>query len=439
MTIETAVNTPTIEVSAVAPIPHAGGLQGQSLETPRDGHTEDGHVLTITGWVYAAASPVVRVQVRSGGRVLTAVEPAFPRPDVAVHLSAPEDANVGFLATIGALELPTSFALTLVAERADGTEVPFMAIEGSRAPLRPRHRAALQPIFVTNIGRVGSTVLMNLLRCHPRIVVHDLYPYETRSLGYWMHMLRVLSGPADHANSANPNRYEDDQHWVGRHPHNMRPVVDPEPINRWFRGDYVDELAAFCQSSAEGFYASVAEAQGVEDPLYFAEKRNPRSTARLASELYPDGRELFLVRDPRDMVCSMLSFYEKTRLVSFGRDATGDDEEFVRLIAPALHDLVAQMGERADRSLVVRYEDLVGTPAAVLDSILDYLQLDTGAAQQAEIVKRAFADTQSSRRHRTTAAGNSSVGRWRRELSESMQAACAVAFGELLPALGYPA
>jgi hypothetical protein len=280
---------------------------------------------------------------------------------------------------------------------------------------------------------------MNLLRCHPRIVVHDLYPYETRALGYWMHMLRVLSGPADHARSANPNRYEDDPYWVGRHPHNMRPVVDPEPIGQWLRGAYVDELAAFCQSSADGFYAAVAEAQGVEGPVYFAEKRNPRSTARLASELYPDGRELFLVRDPRDMVCSMLSFYEKTQLVSFGRDAARDDEEFVQAIAPALHDLILQMGERADRSLVVRYEDLVATPADALAEILAYLQLDTSPAQQAAIVEQAFADTSSSLRHRTTTDGDSSIGRWRRDLSESMQAACATAFDAVLPQLGYSA
>ncbi len=418
-------------------IPHQGALSGQSIEAPRAGERFDGYVLPLAGWVYSAVVPVTLVHVRCDGRTLHSMPTKFARPDVSAHYSAAEGLSVGFLAELGAVDLPLEFELELVAELDDGRMIPFIAVTGRRRALEPRRLAGMRPIFVTNIGRCGSTVLMNLLRCHPQIVVHDLYPYETRALGYWMHMLKVLGQPADHNRSASPNSYEDDLHWVGRHPHNMPPVTGPEPVSRWLRREYIDELAGFCQMSAERFYESVAEAQGVIEPVYFAEKRNPRSTARLASELYPDSRELFLIRDPRDMVCSMLSFYEKTRLVSFGRDAARSDEEFVLLIAPALKDLVRQISERADRSLLVRYEDMVATPLDELQRILCYLELAADEALRVEIVERAMRETSRSARHRTTASASASVGRWQTDLSPSTQAVCESAFGELLPALGY--
>jgi hypothetical protein len=428
---------PALEIVSVTPIPHHGVLSGQSVETPRPGEQFDGYVLPIAGWVYGAAVPVTRVHLRCGSRMLREVTPKFDRRDVAELYSAAGELPVGFLTELGAVDLPPSFEIELIAQIDDGRMIPFALVSGRRRALEPRSATTLRPIFVTNIGRVGSTVLMNLLRCHPQIVVHDLYPYETRALGYWMHMLKVLGAPADHERSASPNTYEDEGHWVGHHPHNMRPVIEPAAIGGWLRRDYIAELAAFCQTSAENFYRSVAAAQGVERPLYFAEKRNPRGPARLASELYPDARELFLVRDPRDMVCSMLSFYEKTRLVSFGRDHFTDDEQFVKSVVPALNDLIAQRAEREHRSLLVRYEDLVTSPLTELERILNYVELPAGPELRAEIVDRALRDTASSARHRTTSSAGASVGRWRTDLTPSMQAACESAFCDLLPALGY--
>jgi LPS sulfotransferase NodH len=295
----------------------------------------------------------------------------------------------------------------------------------------------MRPIFVTNVGRCGSTLMMDLLRVHRQIAVHDLYPYETRALGYWMHMLKVLSEPANHARSASPNSFEDDAFWVGRHPNNMRPVIEPDAVRRFFRRDYIDDLAAFCQASTERFYRSVCAAQGLERPVYFAEKRNPRATARIASELYPDAREIFLVRDPRDMVCSMISFFEKTRLVSFGRDRTGSDEVFVREIAQALGELVCHIGERGEGAIVVRYEELVTNPARTLADVLEYLELPTSAREREEMIARAAESTEDSMRHRTTPTARASIGRWLRDLDEPMRDLCNGVFAEHLAALGY--
>ena len=432
-----ALLAPRIQTLDVTPIACEGQLVGRGIDAPVPGGSSDGYALSISGWIHASPAAPTKVHVVSEGRPLATAAVSFPRPDVADHLRVADQVPLGFLTDVTVLGLPLHFELRLEVELSDGRQFPFAAISGTRGPLRARFKPTICPVFVTNIGRCGSTLMMNLLRSHPRIVVHDLYPYETRALSYWLHMLKVLSEPANHERSANPNSYEDDAFWVGRHPHNMRPVIEPPPVQEFLRRDYVEKLAEFCQSSAEDFYRSVSEAQGVDEPVYAAEKRNPRPTARVASDLYPDAREIFLVREPRDMVCSMISFYERTQLVSFGRDQRAGDDEFVSGIAHALRDLVRQLRERREEAILVRYEDLVGDTAATLARVLNYLELPTGADSQREIVAQARASTSDSERHRTTADAGSSIGRWRRDLSEPMQALCTSAFAETFDELGY--
>jgi sulfotransferase family protein len=428
---------PPLEAFEVTPVPCDGQLSGRGVESPRAHTAYDGYVLSISGWVHAAPVAPSWVHVVSQERAVASAAVAFPRPDVAAHLSLSAEEPLGFLTEINVLGLPRSFELTLEVEFADGRRFPFAAITGARQPLHRRFQPTMRPIFVTNIGRCGSTLLMSLLGGHPRVAVHDLHPYETRALGYWAHMLKVLGEPANHARSASPNSYEDDAFWVGRHPHNMHPVIEPDSVHRFLRRDYVECLAEFAQASTEGFYRSVSEAQGVEEPAYFAEKRNPRATARIASELYPEAREIFLVRDPRDMVCSMISFYEKTQLVSFGRDRSGSDEAFVADIARALRDLIRQMHERGEDAIVVRYEDLIHDMPGTLTTVLEYLDLARTPAIVEAILTRARQSTPESRRHRTTPDDRASVHRWRRDLSESMQRLCGGAFAESLNELGY--
>jgi hypothetical protein len=434
---ETALLGAPIDAIEVTMVPCNGQLSGRGVEAPLANMGYDGYVLSVSGWVHATPVAPARVHVVSEERAVASAAVSFPRPDVAAHLSVEADLPLGFLTDVSVLGLPVRFELRLEVELEDGRRFPFAAITGARRALRSSFAPAMQPIFVTNIGRCGSTLLMSLLHRHPQIVVHELYPYETRALGYWMHMLKVLGGPANHERSASPNSFEDDAYWVGRHPHNMRPVIEPDAVREFLRRDYIDSLAEFCQASTERFYSSVCDSQAVAEPLYFAEKRNPRATARIASELYPDAREIFLVRDPRDMVCSMISFYEKTRLVSFGRDRPGGDEAFVRDIAHALRDLVRHIGERRERALLVRYEDLLGATPETLASVLDYLELPTAAATRRQIVADARESTPESRRHRTTADDRSSIGRWRHDLSGPMQELCSNAFAESLEEIGY--
>ena len=82
----------------------------------------------------------------------------------------------------------------------------------------------------------------------------------------------------------------------------------------WLGSENLRSVAAACQERIDAFYCRVARNEG-RDARYFVEKRWPDPLVpRLTAELYPEGREIILVRDFRDMVCSILGFSEKRGL-----------------------------------------------------------------------------------------------------------------------------
>ena len=68
---------------------------------------------------------------------------------------------------------------------------------GQRRPLTTAYAPRLQPLLVTSLGRMGTTLLMRMLAAHPGVVTYDRPPYEARGGKYWLHVLKTLAAPAD--------------------------------------------------------------------------------------------------------------------------------------------------------------------------------------------------------------------------------------------------
>jgi hypothetical protein len=291
--------------------------------------------------------------------------------------------------------------------------------------------------MVTSIGRTGTTLLMRLLAGHPAIVAHEEYPYETRAAGYWMHTLKVLCDPASHSRSSHPHTFQDDPSLVGHHPYHCPPVTTLPDMSRWFGRSYVAEAGTFVRRSIQGFYAQLARAQGKTNPVYFAEKWSPSDLPWVAWSVYPRARELVLIRDPRDIVCSILAFSEKRGWPSFGRERYASDEEFIRSFRGPLERLTQSWRRRDGRAHLVRYEDLIARPVECLSEILAYLKLDSSTGP--EIVSSAHKETSTLELHRTSRDPASSVGRWHDDLDSFLQEVCEQSFGDLLDQFGYGA
>jgi hypothetical protein len=203
----------------------------------------------------------------------------------------------------------------------------------------------------------------------------------------------------------------------------------------WLADAGVRDLAAFCRSRVDGFYRAAAGAAGYERASYFAEKLWSRSTVQeMLRDLYPGAREVFLVRDFRDLACSVLAYGRQQGAPLFGRESVGSDEEYIRgpLLGVAKAMLEAWRRRIGD-SYLLRYEELVLRPRETLESLLSYLDLDAADAVIAGMLAGA-----PERRggHQTAETATASVGRWRSELTESQRAAFEE-FGEVLDAFGY--
>ena len=144
--------------------------------------------------------------------------------------------------------------------------------------------------------------------------------------------------------------------------------------------------------------------------------------------LFPRAQFLHMLRDPRDVYCSVV---EKMRA----------DPEFESLTAEQTADrwvAAIDCGRlwrgHSDRYLEVRYEDLVREPASRMATVLQFLgePWDAGVLDPTNDAQRASA---SSNTHRPIFA--TSIGRWRRELaSTDLQQIEAIA-GADMAELGY--
>jgi hypothetical protein len=157
-------------------------------------------------------------------------------------------------------------------------------------------------------------------------------------------------------------------------------------------------------------------------------------------DLYPAGRELILVRDIRDVICSAVAFDAKRGWRSFGRESLDDDLGFVSQLHMDLGRLVRSWQRRQRSALLVRYETLITEPARTLGEILGHLGLTRTPDVVAAVLDAAGATTPELDAHRTSADPAASIGRWRTDLAKvhpDLPERCADLFTPLLAELGY--
>jgi hypothetical protein len=401
------------------------------IDKPQAGVTDTSYSLEIAGWLVGRNHSAVQVEVLSSGRLVKSVPVAVTRPDVTErHPDHPEP--TGFVARVGLVGLPTRFELVLRVLLADGTRDIVAVVTGTRRPLPAPDPGLLQPLMVTSLGRMGTTWMMRLLAEHPEVTAYRDYPYELMPARYWAHQLRVLSAPADYASSSAPGSFAEDPFRVGHNPFYGPLLRNSEATAEWFSTVQVERLASFCRGSIEGFYRHVATLNEQPDPRFFAEKSLPDHLPETMRDLYPGTREVFLVRDLRDVVCSMLAFNSKRGYQSFGREKAGNDSEFVQRLAIDLSTLAAAWEARADSSLLVRYEDLVLQPEETLSRILAYLSVAADATTVSGVLAAASEETEELAAHRTSRDQSSSIGRWQEDLPADLAEECTEVFGPVM-------
>ncbi len=416
-------------------IPASTGLKpllGFHFDYPVAGAQSDSCSLDIGGWALGRESAVEAVEVSHQHRVIRQTEVWMPRTDVADKLSIKNAdlraraAASGFHASVSLLGLPESFLLQIEAVFADRTRVIIGTVAGTRCKFAPAYQPKLLPITLTHLARSGSTWLTHLLAEHPGVVVHRRYPFEDVTALYGMRLFDVLATPCNPLQQKDVHEMKDTLNHIGPLP--LFCQHEDPPMHAWVRQQYVERLASFSMEWVDAFYTEVAARQKKPQARYYSEKlfQNSRHSDFFA-EMYPAGREVFLIRDFRDVLCSSFSFrVEKKEM-----------EQMILKFRGRVSEILHGWKTRASRGHLLRYEDLIQKPVETLQALFSYLQLDSDTRLMNKLLEKATRATPDLTRHQTAGGQQRSVRRWERDMDATQQAMCQEHLGEALQAFGY--
>ncbi|MDY7002587.1 MAG: sulfotransferase [Cyanobacteriota bacterium] len=432
-----------VEILEVEKYSNLAELLGYAIDIPETGEHKNTYTIDISGWVLGKKYPAVAIKIINNKRMLRKIPIGNPRPELArIYPQNPRATNCGFATSISIIGLSTEDELNLQAVLKDQTHIPIAKIRFRHQPLRSDYQPKLQPLIVTCVGRTGTTWLMQLLSQHPRLIICQHYPYEVRAAQYWMQMLQVLSQPANTQNSTPVVGFENELNLIGHNPFYNKKINSPKALD-WHGNDYPEKLAAFCQESIDGFYQALGSNQGKNfsnsgQSIYFVEKYMLNPIKTLFLELYPQGREIILVRDFRDVVCSVIAFNAKRGHDMAGQQQAKTDEEIIREAGNFQAKMLLQRWKECSaKAFLLRYEDLILSPVETLTQLLEYLGLENSETTISSMLETASGDTKKMEKHRTTSSAEASIGRWKSDLNPGLQELCQQVFAEALQEFGY--
>jgi len=430
-----ALDAPAVQIDELELAPRGERVHA-NLERPGADDPALGWCVPVSGWALAPNGGAVTIEIRQGHQVLR-IPRTVERPDLADAYQGLRGAErAGFSLVLDALKLPPAFELQ-VGATVDGThEEPIAHVRGSRRAFEPLPARGAAPLTVTTLGRSGSTLLLTLLSLHPQIVAFQPETYDSRPFAYQLDAAIAMANPASRMRLLDSGT-QGEAWWLGRA--SMRPdelLRIDEPLRELLLGPPVEGLLRSAVDQAAAFVTDLGATQERTDVRYGAEKCGPAHLQRLLRELCADGREIFLVRDFRDVIASMLAFNKKRGYDAFGREHVADDEQFVRWQAGIAAALAAGWRERREGALLVPYEELVADVPAMLARILDYLELDAAPSLVGAIVERAEAQLDRIQ-HRTSPDASASSGRWERDLPPALKDLANEAFADPLQEFGY--
>jgi hypothetical protein len=390
--------------------------------------------LDVSGWVASSRPLVDEVKLSHGRRVFA----RLPATEELASLAGPQPEGVvarGFAASFGTLTLPPQFELALSALIEGEGAVALATIAARRAPLETGFRPRFRPLMVSTYGRTGSRAFLQLLGAHPQVLAYMAPRFEPKVASYWIEILRALAEPNSYLRQMSPGGLQG-RWWLGRETPSLWQLPDDQ-VQDWLGRDAVEQLALVCQERIDALNIKLAERSDRPGAVYFAEKFTVSTAPSLMWELYPGAREVFLVRDFRDMVASVLAFNEKKGRQAFGRDRAESDDQFVRRLGRYTHNLLADWEQRSARAHLVRYEDMIRRPGETVNELLAYLELDSSEANVRAMTDTVGYTPAGFGDHSTSPDVEASIGRWRQDLDDGLQRACLETFGDALETFGY--
>lgn len=386
------------------------------------GHVDNIQRQLVAGWAIDTddLTATLEVMVFVDGHHRATVPCNAPRPDLK-SLGHYGDGSHGFRYLFPAPLLDHREHRVFIAFKNNGCLVP----SGHKLLLPVSIEREFQPVMVTAPGRSGTTLLMNRLGQQDEICIANLPPFELRLISYYAAAYRVLTSRSDPVRSTNPDHIEADRFFIGFNPFfddNFEPAFsNREHFLSAFSGIIPDTLGHAFRNIILAFYRSLAYDQGKVRARYFAEKTNniEQNVRHFARCIFGDIKELVLLRDPRDVYCSHLSYFNN------------DAEKSFKEISEACGSLLGIWNSKASDVLFVSYEDMILDQQRSFRAVADFLGMDillpADHAREASIFSG----------HATSPSPHSSIGRWRHDLTEDQKGRCNETWRTFLQTFGY--
>ena len=227
--------------------------------------------------------------------------------------------------------------------------------EGAREPAPPSGARGTRPIFVIGCGRSGTTMVQRIVNAAPGTAVFGEHNGFLRPLAeaYFAQQSKGCFRPAaDDAQLRDEvlRRLKDPTAWPGW-------------LNPYRREDLDRHYASFIADCINPDWIA-APRWGFKEIRYGASDR----VVEMLLELFPNSRFVFVARNPVDTIASQ-------RLCAFG--------EFEALLNDWISSNEAYLAcveDYPDQCHLVRYEDLVGSPAEAVAGLYDWLELEGASA-----------------------------------------------------------
>jgi hypothetical protein len=222
----------------------------------------------------------------------------------------------------------------------------------------------MEKVFIIGNPRSGTSLFRLMLNAHPQIIS----PPECGFLHWWFAKYKDWNELSNTSNQIDvfindlksSKKIED---WNLDFEKLKKKIIDLKPKNYAHLGEIV--------------YLLFAEQKG-KKPLIIADKNNYyiKHTSEL-NEIWPTAKYILLVRDGRDVACSYLNI-EKLVTNSPYKPILSNDistiaREWVENNQKSI-DFINTLN--SDRSIVVRYEDVVANPELFLTKVCHFLGVD---------------------------------------------------------------
>ncbi|MEE4378249.1 MAG: sulfotransferase [Candidatus Competibacteraceae bacterium] len=280
-----------------------------------------------------------------------------------------------------------------------------------------RNIAIIKPVYVTGLARSGTTIITELLNCHPELTSHRYCDFPPIYTPFWRNWLRdrtrfIQAKPAERAHGDRIMITEDSPEaveevlWMnffpGLHDNRRSQVLDAGRCNARFDAFYQDHIRKLLLVRRR--------------PRYLAKGNYNITRLKYLLRLFPDARFVIPIRHPVNHFASLIKqdalFREaqqhdpriRQQLAAFGHFEFGLDRSCIHFgdtgavqeitnhwdqgyalrgwalywvgLYRFVHNLLESDEAIARASLVVRYEDLCIDSATVIRSILTHCQLE---------------------------------------------------------------